>query len=334
VRAKLKTRPWRRAFTLIELLVVIAIIAILIALLLPAVQQAREAARRSTCKNNLKQIGLALHNYADVNSEYFPLNYSQAHIGGRGQDNSWVVNALPYMDQAPLFNKMIQRNDRASGGNQNLALYRNIIPGLLCPSNPQAAQINGHYYWRTNQNALGRLDYRGVIGSMGTGNLGNNWGKGTGSNYNGTNCPDCYANTNSTNMWIQRPYLAGVFSFWQSARLAQITDGTSNTIAIAEAIAVRGFTGNPRRRNLALHIRNHPWAFAAGAIISGAHAINDYTNSNNETHNAINMNSPHVGGTHILLCDGTVKFLNESVDRNRVQRPLSTRAGNTTPGNF
>jgi prepilin-type N-terminal cleavage/methylation domain-containing protein len=107
----------RRAFTLIELLVVIAIIAILIALLLPAVQQAREAARRTQCKNNLHQIGLAIHNYHDVYNQ-FPLNYDgslqiiskvtgQEVPPGRNQSGiSWISAALPYMDQAPLYNQM------------------------------------------------------------------------------------------------------------------------------------------------------------------------------------------------------------------------------------
>ena len=84
----------RRAFTLIELLVVIAIIAILIALLLPAVQQAREAARRSTCKNNMKQLGLAIHNYADVYNEYFPLNWAPA-MAGRGGAGGVARNSRP-----------------------------------------------------------------------------------------------------------------------------------------------------------------------------------------------------------------------------------------------
>ena len=94
-------RPANRAFTLIELLVVIAIIAVLVALLLPAVQQAREAARRSQCKNNLKQFGLALHNYHET-CDRFP-----AMSGGpdttRGGDYSGLVMLLPYFDQAPLY---------------------------------------------------------------------------------------------------------------------------------------------------------------------------------------------------------------------------------------
>src|SRR5579872_5730558 len=93
----------RRGFTLIELLVVIAIIAVLVALLLPAVQQAREAARRVQCKNNLKQLGLALHNYHDVTSNTFPPGYVNTNSdGGWG----WMSMLLPHLDQGPLYNML------------------------------------------------------------------------------------------------------------------------------------------------------------------------------------------------------------------------------------
>src|SRR4026208_2018828 len=107
----------RFGFTLIELLVVIAIIAILIALLLPAVQQAREAARRTQCRNNLKQLGLALHNYHDNFQSFAPHIWVSpwtnpgAQVAGvndwtNGSRGSWIVRILPYLDQAPLFNQM------------------------------------------------------------------------------------------------------------------------------------------------------------------------------------------------------------------------------------
>ncbi len=167
-------RRLRRAFTLIELLVVIAIIAILIALLLPAVQQAREAARRTQCKNNLKQLGLAIHNYHDVYNQ-FPqsydgsLPYETSNNRGRPVQNdvpewfgvSWITGVLPYMDQAPLYNQIIQHMNNATN-TANMTGYANpavrtgaltVISGLICPSNPQGKIVDGNLVYRAN--ALG-----------------------------------------------------------------------------------------------------------------------------------------------------------------------------------
>lgn len=127
----------RRGFTLIELLVVIAIIAILIALLLPAVQQAREAARRSQCKNNLKQIGLALHNYLEAQGA-FPLAMASdgGGSGGGSPGGEWSIQAriLPYLDQANLFNIADLEQDYDAG--INLPVKTQRVPVYLCPSEP------------------------------------------------------------------------------------------------------------------------------------------------------------------------------------------------------
>ena len=149
----------RRAhgFTLIELLVVIAIIAILIALLLPAVQQAREAARRTQCKNNLKQVGLALHNYHDVH-KMFPMGAFSAIDDDNGCDDDgygWGVMLLPYIDQAPLYQKLPMTATAANGFTSvddprgaNWCVFKNyfesngtiipggdtILPAFRCPS--------------------------------------------------------------------------------------------------------------------------------------------------------------------------------------------------------
>src|ERR1041384_6105452 len=98
----IRSRQRSAGFTLIELLVVIAIIAVLIALLLPAVQQAREAARRSQCKNNMKQLGLALHNYHNTYN-FFAINYSDDNYSESEKEHAWIFGILPYIDQAPLY---------------------------------------------------------------------------------------------------------------------------------------------------------------------------------------------------------------------------------------
>ncbi len=161
----------RRAFTLIELLVVIAIIAVLIALLLPAVQQAREAARRTQCRNNLKQIGLAIHNYFDTHKVLPPSRLSVGFVGWSYGNptpktpplyqnaTGWLM-LLPYLDQATLFNKY-NFNSAASWSyvygayaasevlgdpNSNAPVTRTKLTALLCPSDP-----NDFFYQSTNQ---------------------------------------------------------------------------------------------------------------------------------------------------------------------------------------
>ena len=156
----------RRGFTLIELLVVIAIIAILIALLLPAVQQAREAARRASCKNNLKQIGLALHNYHDVHSA-FPsgwigvTNEQPSVLGASGF--AWGTMVLPYLDQGPLYGKFNLSNPLDASPNR--ALITQHLTVYQCPSDPKPETFktpdqNG------NPIEMATANYAGVFGTV------------------------------------------------------------------------------------------------------------------------------------------------------------------------
>jgi len=206
-----------RGFTLIELLVVIAIIAVLISLLLPAVQSAREAARRAQCTNNLKQIGLAMHNYHTAYTT-FPMgvsaskstwNAGKCGVGACGQVtwDGWSVHAmlLPYLEATPVYNAINFSFDPLvcnSGQFQSTALYT-TIPGFLCPSDPYSGKKTGYIN-----------NYYASIGT--TIGVVQNYGQ------------------NST----------GIFSYQQNYGLSDITDGSSNTVAFGEALTGDTCNGN------------------------------------------------------------------------------------------
>ncbi len=216
----------RAGFTLIELLVVIAIIAVLIALLLPAVQAAREAARRSQCVNNLKQIGLALHNYHQAvgafpvgASEYLPSTNGTRNNNFQWDNWSCHTMILPYIEQQAMFNASnfsVGNNEECAGPqcwpnywiNSTVTLSR--IQGFLCPSDPYAGKgpANINNYNTSNDN--------NYVGSQGT----------------TTMTPQVNSASGST----------GMFYYYVSYNIANFTDGTSNTVAFSEAL-----TGNPSK---------------------------------------------------------------------------------------
>jgi len=201
-------RP-RSGFTLIELLVVIAIIAVLIALLLPAVQAAREAARRAQCNNNLKQIGLALHNYHSA-ANTFPmgssLNYTPSY--GFGGWANWSVHSLllPYLEQSPLYNAanfiLDAGLDDGTSDAVNSTVYLTRFAGFLCPSDAEAGVKNINSY----RGSIGTTVVQGVPSQQVSGLFSMSSQK---NNYGGAN---------------------------PTIGLANVTDGASNTIAFGEAI--------------------------------------------------------------------------------------------------
>jgi len=221
----------RRGFTLIELLVVIAIIAVLIALLLPAVQAAREAARRSQCVNNLKQIGIALHNYHDVNGT-FPMGSGSGVLTPAtmtyAAKECWSIHAaiLPQLEQTAVYNAINFNFSCDSTGYPTAypnwtVFFRAQISTFLCPSDP--------YGWTAaNDGTSANNCYFGSIGAT-TDILG-----GGGSNTN-TGTPNL-SNVKTT----------GLFAFQQSKAISAVVDGTSNTVAFAEStvgnVAARGPT--------------------------------------------------------------------------------------------
>jgi len=203
----------RRGFTLIELLVVIAIIAVLIGLLLPAVQAAREAARRSQCVNNLKQIGLAMHNYHDtINS--FPMGSSRAPTPA-GPDNwawwgDWSAHAmlLPYLEQAPLYsagNFSVTAMGHDPAGQMNATVVNTRLAGFLCPSDGNAG--------------------RNYINSY-------------------------YASAGTTTHRHHHVHFTGVFARNVSYGIRDVTDGTSNTIAFSEGLIANDNGGRTRAHSV------------------------------------------------------------------------------------
>jgi prepilin-type N-terminal cleavage/methylation domain-containing protein/prepilin-type processing-associated H-X9-DG protein len=229
----------RRGFTLIELLVVIAIIAVLIALLLPAVQAAREAARRAQCTNNLKQIGLALHNYHQTNDK-FPQGMSQSTssltayaYAGWGE---WSAQAmmLPYMEQSPTYNA-INFNCNMIWGTAaatNLTASTRVINSFCCPSDTQVAfggapPMSVTMYNSWTQNAAWPPNINSYRGSLGTTTA----VFGTGGYLSGQ--PDPF---NMTGGATATTTSTGIFAAWNCFGIRDATDGTSNTIAFAESL--------------------------------------------------------------------------------------------------
>ncbi|MCA9083104.1 MAG: DUF1559 domain-containing protein [Planctomycetaceae bacterium] len=361
IRRKLRSR----GFTLIELLVVIAIIAILIALLLPAVQQAREAARRTQCKNNLKQLGLALHNYHDVFGKFVYMKggstgaSAQPRTGHNYNRRSGIISLFPYFDMANLYNQ-IEAGDPSvpippggpapwyswNGWNQK-------SPALRCPTDPGVQRPRG-----VNNYAFSRGDFIGT----GTGN--------------GRDSQDGN----------------GMFAFRSTFAVRDVLDGTSNTIAMSERVIasfgrngkgsptvqegiltnVTGITTSPGSCLAAAAAitkgnRYTTWSAVKGKFSStycdgqpenvafntvlppnAPSCTNDTNNNSDGAVSVLSASSYHTGGVQVLMCDGAVRFISENIDTGNlgvatsrgsaspygVWGALGTRGGGETIGEF
>jgi prepilin-type N-terminal cleavage/methylation domain-containing protein/prepilin-type processing-associated H-X9-DG protein len=314
----------KRGFTLIELLVVIAIIAILIALLLPAVQQAREAARRTQCRNNIKQLAIGCHNYHETHG-CFPLNYAtwrKSHPRD-GNSSSWMVNVLPFIDQAPMYDKIDfsygVRNDPRNPGNtmpnpSNRWFANQAIPAFICPSDTGDGKLD-----------LGRANYRNPAGDRKWGV--NNYKGCAGSNWQWGNFrtrdlrPIVEREKHYNTRWGRygngldrgNGILFRGNNFAVTTRVADVLDGTSNTFIIGEAVPAWC---------------SHTWWWHAnGTTATVSVPLNypgiptaNYTRDANLLRrrgnwpNNYSFMSRHPGGAHFGMADGSARFISDNVD--------------------
>lgn len=309
-------RTRRSGFTLIELLVVIAIIAVLVALLLPAVQQAREAARRAQCRNNIKQLGVALANYEETYTAFPPANTNNLSMNAR---------LLPQLDMNNIF-ELIDFNVAYNHAN-NVAARDMIVPSFLCPSDidqlPATQGARNNYYANTGTEIIYTLPSTTVGGT--------NYGM---------------------------PYPNGIIIQGTSIRMRDITDGASNTAAFSERVKGDGSNGVTTPKSDTYQPGTYPGtadqALAdcmavdtndltkQGYSLSGAPWLQPYHSTTMYYHVATPntrscmyppgriMTTPssfHTGGVNMALCDGSVRFVSDSIDLS-LWRALGTRAGN------
>lgn len=331
-----RSGPYRArylGFTLIELLVVIAIIAVLIALLLPAVQQAREAARRTQCKNNLKQIGLALHNYSSTYNQMFPpakifdSNVSQCQSWIRGNSLSWRVMILPFNDNAPLYNginfsEWIQC--RTFSPSTIDPIRARVIPAYICPSDPNEPVFN-------NGGNQGGTNYAGLVASgfnptpLGSGNPSPN--------------PPVQQSCGGSNLVWHGDRSGGLG--YAGTKLAQITDGTSNTILSGEVFRGKSFYNLCAGQDFT-GFRCHKWYEESGWCGADTsrtpnNPLRDEVDWTDETtvgqSGSRPVSSAHTGGAHVLMADGAVKFASNNVD-SIVWRGAGSARGNEAGVDF
>lgn len=311
----------RRGFTLIELLVVIAVIAILIALLLPAVQKVREAANRAQCTNNLKQLGLGMHNYHDTNRCFMPgyLFYTVVFDGVTDfSESTWVYRILPFIEQDNVF-RTVNYSLFLAGGNSfgqttahTTTARTTRIPTMLCPSdNVNASAVFNGAFMRGNYVA------NGGIGQM---------------NFTLTSGAD-------------HSIAPGMFYLASKRRIADITDGTTQTVFLSELLTPEG--GNDFRG-----VMHYP----EGPIYQHTNTPNTGTDQNRQgwcinttltpcttTYTAWNnvalmysARSKHPGGVNVALGDGGVRFISNNITLS-TWRALSTPqsiAGEIIPTEF
>ncbi|WP_437187095.1 DUF1559 domain-containing protein [Planctomicrobium sp. SH668] len=319
----------RRGFTLIELLVVIAIIGVLVSLLLPAVQQAREAARMTQCRNHLKQLGLAFHNYHDAIG-VFPAAYlANTRLSSRDPETydasngfAWGAMLLPYLDQAPLYNQL--RTDLPCWDSANATLVTTHLSLFLCPS---ASDVDGPVSVKDQSNAelarFGRSTY--------VANAGQNepWGY-TAEDYTGIADGPLYRNSKT--------------------RARDVVDGLSNTVFLGEHAPIlsgKTWVGVVPGADVC---PTHPDRFPNSVCDRAATLVNVHSGPsqaeidpvtgfapvhppNNPLAHICQMYSAHIGGCNVLLGDGSVRFVSQNIHQ-PTWAALSSRAKGEVVGEY
>ena len=292
------TQPTRRAFTLIELLVVIAIIAVLMSLLLPAVQQVRAAARRTTCRNHLRQLGLALHNYQSTFDRLPPGYVYRPGPAGNQMGFGWGAMILPQLEQAALFSGF--NFDAPIFAPSNLTTRETRLSEFLCPDD--TFSVNGYFEMGPERYAMASY-----VGSFGPPDLDDTQEK-----------------------------KSGLFSRNSGTRFGEVTDGLSNTLMVGERTngpfrpgATHGnhfsyettWAGAVRELTDPTDDHGHTVLFQTG------HNPNDPESDDRD------VSAPHIGFANFLMGDGSVRPIIESIDFS-IYQSLGTRSGSEVIGEF
>lgn len=293
-------------FTLIELLVVIAIIAILIALLLPAVQQAREAARRTQCKNNLKQLGLALHNYLDTHQVFPPGSMGSKAVSGTtwcssssgdatamGLGAPWTVMILPFLDEGPRYNNF----------NFNLKFMSSTNVTCGCANDAQCLKPNTKFQCPSDPAGSSGVAINNYFGVQG--------GGATPDTPNGCGVPS----TSPTRVF----YMNGAMFYNSAISTRDFSDGTSNVYMIGETKYAQHPAGRPDgfyitwASSAKYDNSGTPATLAAARLQINSSTLDPLKTNTFEIQTQL-FGSRHTGGCHFLLADGSVQFVSENIN--------------------
>lgn len=310
----------RRGFTLIELLVVIAIIAVLIALLLPAVQAAREAARRAQCLNNLKQIGLAFHNYHSVHDTFPPGELCSP--GLTGARNMWTCFILPHLELGTLgnaYNFTLSLYNAAPyaaiWGPVNSTVTQTSIGTYNCPSDVQGKHTRGSYFW-ARSNYVGAYSPDGVMIEKGV----------------------SFVYETTFNTAANPATRKALFNFNVNRGIRDITDGSSNTVAASECVAGPDNTGDGRGTawyDWGVQYTHHrpPNSTVPDTVSVASYCVNTKkgapcsVTTNKWSMQDYSARSMHPGGVNVLMADGSIRFVKNSINLLTWQAIASINAG-------